>query len=427
MPRPRAQPLQPQPGLATLEERARTLGADLQAGLLAGLEELGASELGTQALADRLGLTTVLASRIRGALTASGPLEFLLDLPGAEPQRDFLEGLAGGGLGEAHVLRLLNLIESLAAIVSQECGDLRAFHGALAQWVPGAVAAQAALQRQAIHRSLRETEGVEVEAVSSSWAVLPDADGRLRFAHLFSALGITRWREAAPYGLQIALPEGPEGEEDLVLGLEGQRPTQLGLEALRLDAACVRRPGPFRMTRSGVSGRYDLAATGLGPAHAVDLRMAQVEVRSGPPRQPDPGATVGPSFVPHYPTGRVLFEFACPRDFRGGSAPRHLALDTSLSGGMGNLGDPSLRPSLRSTLEPVERLGFEGHELSDGQFPQHRELLQRLVRALGGDPREFVVWRLDMRRPVPWVQAFLAWTHPDTPEDCLAPNPEVYL
>ena len=421
MPRPRAQPLQPHPGLATLESRARRLGEELLSGLLAGLEELEAVELGTQALADRLGLSTVLASRIRGALSVRDPLGFLLSLPGAEPQRDFLEGLASAGLGEARVLSLLNLIEDLAGVVANECGDLRAFHAALAQWVPGAVAAQVPQQRQAIHRALRETEGIEVEAASSSWVIVPGADGRVRFGHLFSALGITRWRADASY--ELSINRGGKGTR----GLGGQSPEDLGLEALRLDSACVRRPGPFTIDPGSQGTRFKLAETGVGPAHAVDLRMAQVDADTRTVRESTPGAALGPSFVPNYPTGRVLLEFVCPRDFEGGRAPRHLALDTTVRGGVANLGDPALRSALRSPYEPVECLDFESPGLADGQYPQHRDLLRRLTQVSGADPRGCVVWRVDLRRPLPWMQSFLAWPHPDTPEDCLTPRQEVYL
>ena len=82
---------------------------------------------------------------------------------------------------------------------------------------------------------------------------------------------------------------------------------------------------------------------------------------------------------------------------------------------------------MRSVLEPVERLDLDPRSLRVPDLPMHGELLVHTVRSLGADPADFEVWRLDLQRPVPWIQTFLAWIHPETHESCLRPATEVYL
>ena len=111
----------------------------------------------------------------------------------------------------------------------------------------------------------------------------------------------------------------------------------------------------------------------------------------------------------------------------GGAPPRHLALDSSLRGAAARLGNPALAPALRSALEPVQRLDLEDPAVQDGQYPEHKRLIRRLLLDQNQNPADFILWRCDLQRPVPWIQSFLVWPHPDTPEACLTPAAEVYL
>ena len=421
MPRPRKKPLEPE-DRGPLEPRLRGIAERLRGGYLRALEELGLTEQGTQDLARSLGLTPVVCSRVRAALAHEEPLTTLFHLPGLEPQRNFVEAIHDKGCEDALALDLVAAQEELRQIIALECGDLRALQGVLAQWVPGALAAQFPGQRQALHRSMQETEGLELQAASYTAVYLPLESGEVRVVDVFTALGITRWSEEAEFGVDF----NPNAL-DKVTGLDGRSLADGGLDAVRQDAFCTRAPARFSSGPDEDRMEYALEPTGLGPGGAVDLCLAQVDAVPRPMLSLDPLRSRGPSFVPNYPTERVLLEALVPRQGWYEGPPQHLAVETLTRGSVGSVGRPELAGSLRSVLEPVERLDLDPRSLRVPDLPMHGELLVHTVRSLGADPADFEVWRLDLQRPVPWIQTFLAWVHPETPESCLRPATEVYL
>lgn len=421
MPRPRKTPLQPLEGQGPLEPRLRALAERLRGGYLRALEQLGLLDKGTQDLARSLALTPVVCSRVRAALAHEDPLTTLFHFPGLEPQRNFVEAIHDKGCEDALALDLVAAQEELRQIIALECGDLRALQGFLAQWVPGALAAQFPGQRQALHRSMQETEGLELQAASYTACFLPQQSGEIRIVHVFTALGITRWSGEAEFSVEFE-----RSSLDQVEGLDGRSIAEGGIEPLRQDAFCTRAPARFSPD-PGERVQYVLEPTSLGPGGAVDLCMVQVESELRPTLPLDPGRTRGPSFIPNYPTERVLLEALVPRRGWYEGAPQHLAVETLTRGDVGAVGDPGIAGSLRSVLEPVERLPLERGALRVPDLPMHGELLVHTVRTLGADPADFEVWRLELQRPVPWIQTFLAWAHPETPETCLRPAREVYL
>lgn len=396
------------------------LGLELTGAFREALAAVAASSGAGVAAAEALGVSELLHSRLVTALDLSAPLEALLELPGPGPQRAVLDGLRRAGCPEGPQQALGAAIQRFEALVTERFGDLQRLHEALAAWVPGALARQVPAERQAVHRSLVETEGLALDASSFSLLYLPTEDGRFRVASQYSALGITRWRADAQFEVQI-YHQVSRGRR----GLDGRTYTEHGLSAYRQDAFCVRPPGPFRIQRLEPVHEFHLGATEPGREGAVDLRMVQVAIDPVKLASPTETRAAGPSFSAEYPMEHAFLEAVCPLDFRDGAAPRHLCYSTLVQGEF-QAGDPRGIPALRSSLEPVEEHRFGDAGASPSALPRHAELLEHALRCEGHDPAGFRIWRVALRRPLPWLESHLVWVHPEAAPECLEPAQEAY-
>ena len=98
----------------------------------------GTANAGPQALATRLGIDKVLASRLLKALRAGDPLAVVNRAPGPEPLRRVLDAAESLGVAEATLSPAREAVDRFERLIRDEIGDRSSLDAILAAWVPDA-------------------------------------------------------------------------------------------------------------------------------------------------------------------------------------------------------------------------------------------------------------------------------------------------
>lgn len=424
MPRPRKDPLPAPVHTEPLRVRVERLGERLREGFRACMTSLGLGEARVSDLARRLRIQPVLASRLVRCLEHASPIAVIFHAPGPEPLRDALEGLSQEGAPDEFVLQLVRAIEDLDQMIRAEFGDQRGLEAALAPWVSGGLASLVPRQRLAVHRSTMESEGMEIHAGSFAVAFVPAGEGTWRSVRVTRALGVTRWLPEATFGIAMDAP--PDEASCEVEGLDGRSFFEDGLEALRQDAFAIRTPAAMSARKVDAAVIYDLEPTGFGPKAAVDLNLVERARTPTPVRRPRAEASFGASSIAVGAIEHHMLEVLLPRGLFDPLTPEAVSYCTLERGTARVAGESGREADLRTTLEDVQQLELSDPEVDLAPFPRHRDLLVHALEASDADPSDFVLHRILIHRPFPWIQVFISWMHPDQPRELWIPERELY-
>ena len=424
MPRPRKVPLVPPVHTEPLRVRAELLGDRLRQGFQACLSSLGLEGARVGEVARKLKVQPVLASRLVRCLEHQNPVAVVFHAPGPEPLRDALEGFSQAGAPDEPVLQLVQAIEHLDQMIRFEFGDQRGLEAALAPWVSGGMASLVPRQRLAIHRSAMESEGLEIEASSFSVAFVPATEGTWRSVRVTRLLGVTRWLPEATFGVAMDRPQDEATCE--VEGLDGKSFFEGGLAALRQDDFALRAPAELSAREVEGAVIYDLQPTGFGSRAAVDLNLVERARTPTPMRRPSAEASFGASTVAAGAVGHQMLEVLLPRGLFEPLSPEAVSYCTLERGTALVAGQPGREADLRTVLEEVQQLELSSPEVALEQFPRHADLLTHALESSDADPSDFLLYRILVQRPFPWIQLFLSWMHPDQPREQWIPERELY-
>jgi hypothetical protein len=279
-------------------------------------------------------------------------------------------------------------------------------------------------QRLAIHRSAMESEGLEIEASSFSVAFVPATEGAWRSVRVTRMLGVTRWLPEATFGVAMDRPQDEATCE--VEGLDGKSFFEGGLAALRQDDFALRAPAELSAREVEGAVIYDLQPTGFGSRAAVDLNLVERARTPTPMRRPRAEASFGASTVAAGAVGHQMLEVLLPRGLFEPLSPEAVSYCTLERGTALVAGQPGREADLRTVLEEVQQLEFSSPEVALEQFPRHADLLTHALESSDADPSDFLLYRILVQRPFPWIQLFLSWMHPDQPREQWIPERELY-
>jgi hypothetical protein len=388
----------------------RRVGEELRGAVRDALAAIGAADLGTKALAERLGTTQVFTSRLRKLIASESGEEAVLSSPGVAPLRKLQLILVTDGLDGSAADRLLAAIVAFDRMLRLEIGDRRTLEALLIDFVPGGREAFESSRRQAAYRAFAEGRGVSARLLVDTSIVVPGpSEGRASLATVATLHGIERHAEGAAFGFDLqTVPLTGEGGQ-------GASSRSADLAALDLQPYMDRPAAPTEVVSDGEGRRrLTLGETRIGPAGAVDLGFADLLEDAVPAGAPSLGDPRRFAITSGLACRDLVTEVLVLRGLFGGVHPELRHATTS---GLGQVDVvhpefPSLVRPIHQRLEPLDPSPRSLRV--DGAAHRH-ELTVRVVELLGHRLDEFEVHRLTMPFPFPWSRFFHCWFHPDDP------------
>lgn len=393
------------------EARAGQVGEALRTSLTSALEALGLVGATNKALVQGLGITPVVATRLRKGLGAETPQGTLLALPGGKPLRECAARLRERGVEAARVLAFEASVEAFLEFVRDEAGDRRALETLLASHHPDGHESFERTRRQSAFRALRGAMGLFARRAVHTVILVPVQDGaRTELWEVLGVYGLTRTRETATFHWTH---EGPLDPSGCVGGLRlpgGSTPQGLDLgPAGRTAASWIRDTG-----QGALPAGHALAPGLAGAAAALDLVGCVRLTADGPNQVPALGEPRSVGFVPGLPLEACVVEVLVHQELPLRQRPE-LCLHSSLQRGWVNLADPgaaTLRRPLRAGSRSLGR-GLDSWVLT--AEPQHSTAVSRVFAWKDWDPQAFECWRFEQAYPYLWNQISHCWFHPDDP------------
>lgn len=395
-----------------LEVRIVRTGESLLESLGRAIEGIPDPPRGPQALARRLGIDKVLASRVLSALRSADPLFVVHRSPGPEPLRRTLDALAKQGVDRELVAGARAAVDQFEQLIRDEVGDRAALDAIVAAWLPEARREFELRRKQAAHKAMSHLRGAVARTIMATVMLAPsesDPD-RLDVVWLNGMFGIARLRPRA--GVKIVTRRfAPEvSQQRRPLNLAGEPIEEM--HQATLEEFCSRPAPAFEVVRAGDAVHYSLAGDRYGPRSAVDLVMA--EVNRAEMRRAVPAGSGRKGYVfaeVSTPAESLQFDAILHRGVYPGSTPSVRVYDTSFEG-VADANNPARDIDVLEMLESVEALGEGAAMARSPDVPRYPDLLRHVHSRLGWREEEFRAFRCRVEYPVYGSQVTLLFDPP---------------
>lgn len=366
---------------------------------------------GPQALARRLGIDKVLASRVLTALRSADPLFVVHRAPGPEPLRRTLDALAREGVDGGLLEGARAAVDDFEHLIRDEVGDRAALDAIVATWLPEARREFELRRKQAAHKAMGHLRGALVRTIMATVVLAPSESdpGRLDVVWLNGLFGIIRLRPRA--GVKIVTRRfAPDSTQRHPLNLAGQPIEEMRLATLEEFSS---RPAPeFEITRAGDAVHYLLGGQAYGPRSAVDLVMAEVNRAEMRRTVPAGSGRKGYVFAEiSTPAETLQFDAFLHRDVYPGSGPSIRVYDTSFEG-VADVNNPARDIDMLDVVESVEPLGESIGGARSRDVPRYPELLRYAWERLGWRASDFRGFRCRVEYPIYGSQVAMLFDPP---------------
>lgn len=385
--------------------RTARLGEELRSALARALEGVGALDLGTKDLADKLGCTQVLSSRLRKALTSGSGQSVLLNLPGLEPLQAVQAGLERCGADPGALRSLAESIAALSFFLRVEVGDRRSLETILAEAHPDGLDGFEHSRRQAAFRAFSEGQGLLADQLVDTTILLPSEEsGRATALSVLSVRGMESLRAGARFGWGAT--------QGTVQELEASRQVLPGLDFEPFSRHPQAKVGAVEL--DGGTSLWEVSFDSFGTASRVDLFFQATYPDAFPSGIPAVGEPRRIGLGPGLACRRMVAEVFVHPSLFGGHAPELRILSTIGTGPVMPM-LPDFATAQRPATRPSERLGVGPGEWELEGEPLHTGMLRMVFEVAGLDPAEFHGHRYDVTFPYPWNQPTHCWFHPSDP------------
>ncbi|MFM9959333.1 MAG: hypothetical protein ACKVZJ_14845 [Phycisphaerales bacterium] len=386
-----------------LEARIGQTGDDLLSSFGAALEALPARPNGPQALAARLGIDKVLASRLLKAVRASDSVSAVHRMPGPEPLRRVLAGLEAQGVPGTVIAGARGAVDRFESLIRHEVGDRAALDAIVSAWVPEARREFELRRKQAAFRAMSQLKGAEARAIMATVMLHPSPDGEhLDVLWLNGLIGLQRLRPGAGVKITTRRMSRDRGER-MPRTLDGAPVNDL--ESLLLKDYCTApADGPLpalRVHHSDEVVHYSLGGDGFGPGSAIDFVFAELSVAELK-RYRATGST-RKSYVfaeTSVPAAIMQFDALVHRDvLSAGRTPTLRVYDTAFEGVAG-ANDAARDIDILDLNETIEPMGTGLARCRSADVPRYAELLRTACMKMGWDESAFRGYRSRIDYPV---------------------------
>ncbi len=245
-----------------LELRIAELGSRLAQGLRTAVTAAADPNAGPIAVAARLDIDKVLASRLLKALRTDDPFAFVHRAPGPEPLRRVVKAVERRTAGRFDISEVWAAIDDFDQLINLDIGDRSALETILAGWVPEARREFELRRKQSAFRAMSQLKGAQARTLMATVLLAPSADGeKIDIAWVSGLMGLHRLRPGAvvKFATRRLAPGG------------GRKPSTLdGAEIDDLSAGllaeyCTIPTPPLAANRQGEVTHYTLRDGGFGP------------------------------------------------------------------------------------------------------------------------------------------------------------------
>lgn len=403
--KPKNGPLRP--AGAGLEARIGSAGSDLLSALGAAVEAIPDQPAGPQALAKRIGVDKVLASRFLAAMRAPDPISVIHRIPGPEPLRRVLRAIGRQGVDPAIVRDAGRAIDRFESLIRDELGDRSALDAVVSAWVPAARKEFELRRKQAAFRAMSQLRGAEARTIIAAVFLHPNPDGStIDVVWVNGVIGLHRLRPGAHVKFATRRLSSPTDTERRPETFEG--PAVDGVAGVQISEFCSKPMPRLRAHRIGEVVHYTLAEEGFGPRSAVDIVFGEVnraEIKRSVPRGSGRKRYVFAEV--NLPCKSMLFDAFIHADLiRPDAAPALRLYDTSFEG-VANANDPARDADLLDLTESIEPLGTGIDRCRSAEAPRYTEMLSRACERMGWTPGDFRGFRCAIEYPVYGSQAMM--------------------
>lgn len=393
-----------------LEVRIIQTGERLLAGLSRAVDSVPDSRVGPQALARRLGLDKVLASRVLKTVRSGDPLAAIHRAPGPEPLRRVLRAMSKAGVDDAVIDEAVGAIEGFERLIRDDVGDRSSLDAIVSAWVPEARREFELRRKQSAFKAISQLNGTQAETLMASVFLHPTDDGtHLDVVWINGLFGLHRLRPGASVRFATRRLSHPEPGR-AAFTLDGQ---QVESQAdLMLDEFCSTPTPGLGIHRVGDSILYTLQDNGFGPRSATDLVFAEAN-RGEVKRYAKPGVRRKTFvFAENSTPSKVLqFDAFIHESLFEGSDPALRIYDTSFEG-VADVNDPRRELDRLEMMESVESLGMGVSRCRSADVGRYGELLQTVCERLRWDGGRFRGYRCRIDYPLYGTQVAMAWDQP---------------
>lgn len=361
-------------------------------------------DTGPQAIAKRLGVDKVLASRLLKAVRAGDPLSVIHRIPGPEPLRRVIRGGAKVGVDPKMLDNARASVADLEALIRDELGDRAALDTIVSAWVPEARREFELRRKQTLFRANADLRGSRVDLMLASVVLAPNPDGEhIDVAWVHGLIGLRRLRPGAPVTIASRrIASEPTARRTTSIDgipLDDYADT-------RLPDYCTRPMPEVRAERVGEAVHYRLGDNGYGPASDVSLVLAEVNRAELARYVADPGRRAFVFAEVSTPMRGLCFDLYVHRDLYADQTPELMIHDTSF-GGVVNLNDPSREGDRLDLIASIEAMGLGGARVAE--VPRYPELIERIVGSLGHERGSIRGYRARLDYPVYGTQISMAF------------------
>jgi hypothetical protein len=395
--------------VGALEARITLVGSNILASMGRVIEAVPRVRPGPQALADRLGLDKVLASRVLKATRSRDPITAAHRMPGPEPLRRVVKAAEGLGVEAEIIAEAYRAIDEFDRLIRQGVGDRSTLDAIVSAWVPEARREFELRRKQAAFKAMSQLKGVQCEAMVATVILWPSADAtKMDVVWVNGLFGMHRVRPGAPVKLSTRkLSGGPE--QRLPVSLDGVPVDDA--EGLLLREFCSEPPLKMRAHRVESAVHYSLADESFGPASAADVIFAEVN-RGELPRAVPAGSNRKRYFFAEasMPARRMQLDVLVHESLDT-SRPWLRIYDTAFEG-VANVNDPVRDVDVMDMAESIQTLGAGVSRFGSTEVPRYVELLRHVCQRLGYDPGALRGHRCEVEFPVYGSQVTMVFEPP---------------
>lgn len=409
-PRPDAAPPEPAPAEARLDIRIARTGEDLLHSIARVLDAIPDPPSGPQALARRLGVDKVLASRLLKAVKSPDPVSVINRAPGPDPLRRVVKAAGKQGVDAGLIRDASEAIDRFERLIRDEIGDRSSLDAIVSAWVPEARREFELRRKQSVFKALSHLKGAHAETIMATVFLAPAGDGQhLDIVWLNGLFGLTRLRPGAAIKFST---------RRFAHDLAARRPRTLaGREVedqsdLLLADYCSRPTPTLRAHPVGEVVHYTLASTGFGPSSAVDLVHAEVNRGEMKRRVPAGSGRKAYVFAEVSTPAKVLqFDAFVHESVYPGASPSLRIYDTAFEG-VADVNNPVRDIDTLDVLESVAPLPNGLGSCRSSSVARYVELLGLVCGNMKWSGDEFRGYRCKIDYPVYGSQVTMVFDPP---------------
>jgi len=385
-----------------LDVEVRPIGQALADSLREMIDAIPGAPHRPTALARRVGVNRVIASKLLNAIDRPDPYAVLQHIPGPDSLRVITRAATQLDVPTHNVKRANEAIESFSTVI-RRFGTRGALNAAISPHSSGAQQQQFEhSSRYHVYKGMRQILGVEADTWLTSMFFTPSDEDRqfLEVTTMHGALSMRRLRSdvkvyftfGPPYPAPDTTPEAMK--------------SPFGLEEFYTNA-------PATLDSHVANGMlvHRLASEMLGRQSAVDMLAVSHNPRGSRRYAAPDRSRGGVAIFVDIPVKTLICDAIMPKEVFPDSDGELIVYNPGARG-PANPNDPQRDIDRITVPERIERLGYAPDRFDLAEVPRYADMVTHVCTQMGRAPDEFRVYRLRMAYPINNFQHVLAFEAP---------------